>query len=260
MADLLTPGLWWLHGTRGSNVYLVEADDGQLALVDTGFASSADGIVAELNTLALLSRVTTILLTHMHFDHAGSAAVLREATGACLIAGRGDCVERDGRLVLRSRVGRTHAAHLFRRGHAPATIDRAVTAETELLPGIRAVPAPGHTAGSVCYVVDRLSAAFVGDLVISHSGELTRSLRLANQDDALYLETMKQFAADAPKMGLPGHGEPVLGGFGDALRTLAALPRRRATARIHGQRFARMVRFGRDMSRERAPRGSGRGE
>ena len=45
MADLLAPGLWWLHGTRGSNVYLVESDDGQLALVDTGFSSSAEAII-----------------------------------------------------------------------------------------------------------------------------------------------------------------------------------------------------------------------
>ena len=260
MADLLAPGLWWLHGTRGSNVYLVEADDGQLALVDTGFSSSADAIVAELNTLGRLENLTAVLLTHMHLDHAGSAGVLRQLTGARLVAGRGDCFERDGKLLLRSRVGRTHIAHLFSRGHAPAPIDLAVASETEVLPGIRAVLAPGHTAGSVCYVVDRLGAAFVGDLVISHGGELTRAMRLANQDDAVYLETMKRFAANAPEKGLPGHGDPVLDGFGDALRTLAALPRRRATARIHGQRFARMVRFGRGMSRERAPRGTGRGK
>ena len=25
MADLLLPGVWWLHGTRGSNVFLVRA-------------------------------------------------------------------------------------------------------------------------------------------------------------------------------------------------------------------------------------------
>ncbi|MBA4181197.1 MAG: hypothetical protein C0506_11465 [Anaerolinea sp.] len=260
VADLLAPGLWWLHGTRGSNVYLVEADDGQLALIDTGFASSADAIVAELNMLGLLPRLASILLTHMHLDHAGSAGRLRRLTGARLIVGRGDCFERDGQLLLRTRVGRTHIAHLLTGRRTPAPVDVAITGETEVLPGIRAVPAPGHTAGSVCYVLDRLGAAFVGDLVISHGGELTRAMRLANQDDTLYLETMKRFALEAPEKGLPGHGVPVLDGFGDALRTLAALPRRRGGPRLNGQRFARLVRFGRGMSRERTPRGTGRGD
>ncbi len=48
MADLIAPGTWWLHGTWGSNAYLVEAADGQLCIVDTGFARSARGIVKDL--------------------------------------------------------------------------------------------------------------------------------------------------------------------------------------------------------------------
>lgn len=251
MADLLAPGLWWLHGTRGSNVYLVESDDGQLALVDTGFSSSAEAIIGELKAFDLLPRLTAILLTHMHLDHAGSAGMLRKLTGARLVAGRGDCYERGGQLFLRSRVGRTHLAHVLSRRRVPAPVDLAVVSETEVLPGIRAIPTPGHTSGSLCYVVDRLGAAFVGDVVISHGGQLTRSMRLANEDDALYLETLKQFAAAAPERGLPGHGEPLLKGFGDALRALAALPRRRDGPRLHGQRFARMFRFGRGMTRRR---------
>lgn len=253
VADLLAPGVWWLHGTRGSNVYLVEADDGQLALVDTGFSSSSDAIVGELKALGLLPRLTTILLTHMHLDHAESAGVLRAQTGARLVVGQGDCFERNGALFLRSRVGRTHLLHVFNKKRDPAPVDLAIAGEVEVLPGIRAVPVPGHTAGAFCYVVDRVGVALVGDLVISHGGELTRSMKLANQDDTLYLETMKHFAADAPGIGLPGHGEPVLAGFGDALRTLAALPRRRAGLRARGQRITRMFRFSRGMARTRRP-------
>ncbi len=258
MADLLAPGLWWLHGTRGSNVFLVESDDGQLALVDTGFSSSGDAIVAEMDTLGLLPRLAAILLTHMHFDHAGAAGQLRAATGARLVAGRGDCYERHEKLFLRSRVGRTHIARLLSRRAAPAPIDFAVASETEVLPGIRAIPAPGHTSGSLCYLVDRLGAAFVGDLVISHDGRLTRSMRLANQDDNVYLESLKTFAAGAPETGLTGHGEPILHGFGAALRDLAALPRRRGNGPIQRQRLTQMFRFARGMSRRRAAAASER--
>lgn len=253
MADLLAPGLWWLHGTRGSNVYLVEADDGQLALIDTGFASSAEAIVSELTHTGLLSRLSTILVTHMHFDHAGAAGRLRESTGARLVAGRGDCFEREGRFLLCSRVGRTHLVRLLSGRHKPAPVDLAVAGETEVLPGIRAIPAPGHTPGSLCYVVDRLGAAFVGDLVISHSGRLTRSMRLANHDDGLYLETLKTFAASAPEAGLPGHGVPVLKGFGEKLRELADLPRRPNSPGLQRERVGHMLRFASGMLRRRSP-------
>jgi glyoxylase-like metal-dependent hydrolase (beta-lactamase superfamily II) len=235
-------------------VYLVEADDGQFALVDTGFASSATAIVDEV--AAHGGRLSAILLTHMHRDHSGSAAAVRAATGARVYIGRGDCFEREGQAFLHATVGRTHVARSlvgrFQRSHAvDVPVDTCIDAEAELLPGIRAVPVPGHTPGSCCFVVDRLGAAFVGDLVISHGGELTRSMRLANHDDELYLESIRQFAAVAPEAGLPGHGAPVMTGFGDALRELGALPRRPAGVRTTLERAVRMSRFGRGLSRRR---------
>lgn len=258
MADLLAPGLWWLHGTRGSNVYLVEADDGQLALVDTGFASSASAILDEV--AAHGGQLAAILLTHMHRDHSGAAAAVRAATGARLCIGRGDCFVRDGQASLHSTVGRSHVARFlagrFRQSHGEdVPVDVCIDGETEILPGIRAFPVPGHTPGSCCFVVDRLEAAFVGDLVISHGGELTRSMRLANRDDEQYLESIRRFAAVAPEMGLPGHGVPVMTGFGAALRQLAGLPRRRIGPKTLAERALRMSRFSREISRKRLPGG-----
>lgn len=254
MADLLAPGLWWLHNTRGSNVYLVEADDQQLALVDTGFASSASAILAEVKAHG--GNLSAILLTHMHRDHSGAAGQLRAATGAPVVIGRGDCFERDGHAFLHSSVGRTHVARFlasrFQRSQSgDVPVDRCIDGETEVLPGIRAVPVPGHTPGSFCFVVDRLGAAFVGDLVISHNGELTRSMRRANHDDDLYLESIREFGTVAPDSGLPGHGTPVMTGFGAALRELAVLPRRPASLRNTLERAVRLSRFGRNVSRKR---------
>jgi len=254
LADELMPGLWWLHGTRGSNVYLVEADDGRLVLVDTGFGSSTRAILGEISDHGGV--LTAILLTHMHSDHSGAASPVRAASGAPVFAGKGDCLEREGKWVLRPAVGRTHVSRFvaawLRHRTAPATpVDHPIEGPEEVLPGIRAVPVPGHTPGSYCYLVERLGVAFVGDLVISHEGSLTRSMRLANQDDQLYLQSLREFSVIAPTAGLPGHGVPVLEGFGDALRELAALPRRRPGARISRERILRMFRFARGLSRRR---------
>ena len=251
------PGISWLHGTRGSNVFLVEADDGQLALIDTGFASSSSAILDELREVG--RPLAAILITHHHRDHSGAAEAIRAATGATVCAARADCVEQDGTVFLRQSVGRSHLARYVlatvrRRRLRPAlAIDRAFEGDDELLPGIRAVAVPGHTPGSVCYVVDRLGAAFVGDLVISHEGTLTRALRMANHDDAQYLESIRRFGVVAPEVGLPGHGTPLLSGFGEALRELGGLPRRPMGVATLRERVTRLRRFGRGMSQPRRP-------
>jgi glyoxylase-like metal-dependent hydrolase (beta-lactamase superfamily II) len=252
MAELLVPGVWWLHGTRGSNVYLAEADDGSFALVDTGFASSAAAIIEELNALGC--SLSAILLTHMHRDHAGAAGELRDLTGARLVIGRGDCYEEAGGLFLRARVGRSHIARfVFGRVQPspPVAVDHALEGECVVLPGIVAVPVPGHTPGSYCFVVARSNVSFVGDLVISHSGTLTRSLRMANQDDAVYLESIRRFSETAPAAGFPGHGQPVLQGFDTSLEALAALPREGTNPGGYVRRVVRLFRFGRMMRTRR---------
>lgn len=253
--EQVIPGVWWLHGTRGSNVFLVELPAGGLALVDTGFADSAPAILVAIEALG--RPLEAILLTHRHRDHTGAAAAVAAATGAPVIAGAGDCRVRDGRPVLRSGIGRSHPVRLlgafFRRRPAPVPVAVAVDRDADVLPGIRAVPVPGHTPGSLCFIAEHVGAAFVGDLVISHGGELTRSLRWANHDDARYLQSIADFAAIAPPAGFPGHGTPVLDGFDAALRALAALPRRPLTPRTALERAVRLVRFGAGFAARRRP-------
>lgn len=234
-------------------MYLVEADDGRLALVDTGFGSSAQAILEELS--AHEEPLSMILLTHGHRDHSGAAAAVRADTGARVALGRGDCLEVDGRMVLHPTLGRTHPLRRMTwRAHRPAREDTPVDVPlhgpVEVLPGIRALPAPGHTPGAYCFVVDRLGAAFVGDLVISHGGELTRSMKWANSDDEQYLESIREFAWVAPSIGLPGHGTPVLDGFGASLTVLGGLPRR-SGFRYSFERTRRLFHFSKDISMPR---------
>lgn len=257
MADRIVDGVWWLHGTRGSNVYLVEAADGELVLVDCGFRTSAAAIERELAIHASGRPLSRILLTHSHLDHSGAAAALRERLGARVVAGAGDAVTVDGGFILaRARGGRIlpRARRAARRRHSPVAIpvDDVIEGEREIAAGIVAVPVPGHTPGSYCYVDQERQVAFVGDLVISHRDGLARPMRVTNVDDRQYLASLARFAERAPGVGCPGHGRPVLAGFDRQLRELAALPRRSILSpALIAQRATRLWSFASAIGRPR---------
>jgi glyoxylase-like metal-dependent hydrolase (beta-lactamase superfamily II) len=262
MADEVLPGVWWLHGTRGCNVYLARVTDDAYVIVDAGFRSSAQAIVAQAEALCAPGSVTHVLLTHAHPDHTGAAGELASRLGATLAAGRADCIEDAAGNVWLSQRDRdrwTPVRKLIRRvfgrrgGARPIAVGLPIDGELQLAPGLRALPVPGHTPGTYCYVVEQAEVVFTGDLFISHSDGLARTLPGTNADDAEYLETLRRFAARAPDSACPGHGYPVLGGFAGQLRELAANPRQPLALANLPQRARRMMAFARFVLRERRP-------
>ncbi|MBM4416502.1 MAG: MBL fold metallo-hydrolase [Chloroflexi bacterium] len=162
--------------------------------------------------------------------------------------------------MLREPVGRSHRSRrlLARIGRARALpevpIDVALSGEAELAPGLLAVPAPGHTPGSYCYVDTARGVAFVGDLVISHRRHLSRALRAANANDAAYERTLAAFVTRAPAIGCAGHGTPVHD-FAAQLTELARQPRRRVTSPLGvARRVVRLFRFARMLTAVRRRR------
>lgn len=260
MSEAVTPDVWWLSGTRGSNVFLARTADARFVLLDTGFASSADAVIAEVERLGVTAQLAAILVTHAHPDHYGAASALSARLGVPVAAGRADCVRTpDGGLLLRPPRIPHPVLGALRGGWFAATapntrVDIAIEGEVEVVPGIVAIPVPGHTPGSYCYLHVASDVAFVGDLVISHRDGLARPLRFTNSDDGLYLQTLATFAARAPGSGCAGHGAPVLDSFRERLQALAEQPRSRiGSGKAHLQRARRMLAFAAGISRARKP-------
>ena len=170
-------------------LYSFFIDAPEPAIVDTGVASSpAAGMAPALEALGRrIEDVRWILLTHGHVDHVGGAHALWELTGR-----RAQVViaEADAR-YLRSR--RAHVQNYLdvrarylsvpqAEAEQTAMADGAISGEMEphvLVHGgetlslggdvtVSVHAIPGHTAGSVAYVVDGQDDVFVGDAVQVH--------------------------------------------------------------------------------------------
>ena len=192
----------------------------RVVIVDTGVGGQAPRILGRLAEAGHApGDVSLILLTHGHGDHAGSAAALREATGAPIALGAGDeekCVagvDREmrarglgGRALLnvlrrrQARNGRTAGpeADIIVRGEFPLG-DFGVDAV--------AVPMPGHTRGSLA-VFTAGGDALVGDLL--GGGGRTRSEPKRGVfvcDEAAMDASIRDVIARAPRLTYTGHDE-----------------------------------------------------
>jgi len=158
-------------GVWGANVYLLIDDN--LTLIDTGFRGRARQILRKVRRLGFSpSDITHIIITHHHADHIGSLAILKEITGAKVLAHPADAPYIDGRLpqpgpARPSLLGRT--LHRLSRFFpvAPSTVDQAIN-EGDVLPvlgGLHVLHTPGHTSGSICILSPEERVLIAGDLL-----------------------------------------------------------------------------------------------
>ena len=170
---------------------------------------------------------------------------LREGAARQPVAGGRARLRLEGERLLLVGQAVDGAGLLFTSSGSIRCAGRELSGEVEVAPGLLAVPVPGHTAGSYCYVDCDRDLALVGDLVLSFPDGLARPLAMTSDDDGASLASLRSFAARAPSSGLAGHGPPVVTGFDVAIRGLAKQPRHAApTPRRMLRRLRRLVWFG----------------
>jgi|CZKW01.1.fsa_nt_gi glyoxylase-like metal-dependent hydrolase (beta-lactamase superfamily II) len=176
------PSLMTLDGT---NTWLV-AEPGSAAVVVVDPGPDDEAHLRRVCALAAAAeqRITSIVLTHGHSDHAAGARQLAELTGAPVLA-----------------VDRAH--RLGADGLRPGAVITAGGCE------LRVIATPGHTADSVCLEISADGAVLTGDTVLG------RGTTVIAGDGNLgdYLSSLDQLRSMAEgsdlRALLPGHG-PVL--------------------------------------------------
>jgi glyoxylase-like metal-dependent hydrolase (beta-lactamase superfamily II) len=205
------PGVY-MADLSPSAAYVIDTSDG-LVLVDTGLDADAERLIHLVSGWGLdLTRLRKILLTHVHGDHTQGAQRLRELTGAQVYVGQGDAD------VLRAGGPReAFFGQMEMAGYTlhPTDVDVALSGGETIEVGdarFRAIATPGHTPGSICYLMERRGqrVLFTGDVVQTLTGKLgTYTAYLAPRyrgDARAYLASLRRLRElPAPDVILVGH-------------------------------------------------------
>ncbi len=221
------------------HAYLAALDGGGWMLVDGGLNTDAawDALEAGVHAAAGgWEAVRVHVVTHMHMDHVGLAARVRDRSGAAVWMGRLDA-ERMAHAAAHPDEEAAYRAGLLRRCGAPDEMVRAVeemrrgaeplapgvTVDGTLdggegavpgAPGWRFVWTPGHTAGHVSLFrpADRVLVA--GDAVLPRITPTLGVNRQRTDPVGDYAAALDRLLALAPSLVLPGHGRPPEDGAG----------------------------------------------
>lgn len=161
-----------------STVALVEAE-GQRIVIDTGSPRDIDSLEDAFRRMGVaLDSVKFVINTHLHVDHIGCNDIFTRA-----------------RLV----------AHSLEN---PPVGSLKVDRDQLLLPGVRIVPTPGHTLGSISVFVNGdMRYAVCGDAIPTRENYEKRVPPFINVDHRLALKSMDMIIEWADVI-FPGHGAP----------------------------------------------------
>ena len=152
-----------LTGEKGAassvNVFLLRRD-GKTVLIDAGNGGARGHMIAGLEKLGMTpDKIDVVLLTHMHGDHIGGLLDAKENAVFPKALVYVSVPERDYWADAAGRGGEL-ARKIFQ---AYGDRMRTFRFEEEVVPGIRALDASGHTPGHTVYATDALLV--IGDLL-----------------------------------------------------------------------------------------------
>ncbi|GGL71151.1 MBL fold metallo-hydrolase [Wenxinia marina] len=211
--------------------HLVEHEN-DLTLIDTNFAGSHKGVLAEVERIG--KPLARVLITHAHSDHVGALDALTAALPDVEVVASA----RTARLLAGDRSLDPDEAGMKLRGGYTTVKTRPgrLVADGDVVAGFRTIATPGHAVGHVSYLHEPTGHLFSGDALISAGGGLHVSgvfrLRFpfpyfATASLPMAVDSARRLAAQSPTAIFPVHG-PAVPDAGPALQRALAEAERAA--------------------------------
>jgi glyoxylase-like metal-dependent hydrolase (beta-lactamase superfamily II) len=189
-----------------ANVYLV-INEKELMVIDTGTSGNAKKIVEYIQKIGHQpSEVSTIILTHYHMDHAGSAKDLKDLTNAKVAAQAEDADFVAGKKPYpQSKSLLLRAVSSFIKP-APVDVD-IVLKDGDKIGNLTVIGTPGHSPGSIALLDAQRKVLFSGDTLRFDGKNVTGAPKQYTWDADKEKDSIKKIATLDFEVMLPGHGE-----------------------------------------------------
>ena len=223
----IVPGVYQLTG-GGTNLYVIVEQE--LTLIDSGLPGSVAGITDFVRRIGRsVEDIGSIIITHNHIDHIGAVQDLRGLTEVKVFihkAALSEC-ESDtdpsypqglGRLLRIPFLHRVRRHFVLEPGDVDAQLEGGEV--LSMLGGLRVVPTPGHTPGSICLYALEHKLLFVGDALQRRRKKLRLPAKMVSTDMVEAVSSVKVIAELDLDIICFGHGRPL---FDDAHNRLVAL-------------------------------------
>jgi hydroxyacylglutathione hydrolase len=215
------------------HVYLINGG-GELALIDAGVGMDVQQIMDNVTAEGFrIDDISRVLLTHAHADHSGGCAALKSELGLSLIVSseEADLLQRADEEQLGLAFARSAGWYPPEYRLRPCQVDIELEDGQRITVGdlrIRAIRTPGHSRGSVCYLMEGEEATylFTGDTVFLRG--LISLLNAPGSSVQDYCQSIRKLADLGVDALLPGHlGFCLRGGqkhIDQAIEAFADLP------------------------------------
>ena len=199
----------------GVNVALIAEEE--LTLIDAGIPGSTPRIVELVRRIGrCVEEISTVIITHNHFDHIGGLPELRRITDVRVIAHQAGLVNGHSEEPYPEGLRRLLRVFL----HSPVRhrfvldsgdVDVQVVGGEVLKPlgGLQVVHTPGHTPGSISLYSPERGLVFIGDALRRHRRKLDLPARMVSTDMAQAVASLEELAELDFSVLVPGHGRPV---------------------------------------------------
>lgn len=213
MISEVVPGLWRV-ALGMVNAYIIEDAHG-VTLIDCGTIADAPRLLALLNARQYSLSSIRFVLTHLHADHVGSAAILQQHGVSAALMHPLDAVDAVRGITMRNFTLVWPFALFQRvldaRPPAPGAAIHVVADAHDgifLTPNLRVIHTPGHTAGHISL----LWHAHGGVLIAGDACTNVIGLRAAvGHEDPIQALATRQRLGDYDYQHLVvGHGNPII--------------------------------------------------
>ena len=189
-----------------ANVYLVINGE-ELILIDTGTSGNAQKTVGYIQKLDhQATDVNTIILTHFHMDHMGSAEELKRLTHAKLAVHVEDADFVSGKKPMpKPKNIFFRAASSFIKP-TPAEVD-VLLSDGDKIGGLTVIHLPGHTPGSIALLDEEKMVLFAGDTLRYDGKKVSGAPEEFSLVPGKMKESIRKIAGFSFDVMLPGHGE-----------------------------------------------------